>query len=144
MDSLTFRPGKALLQSHSHTLPWKVVFEDEGVAAYFYACDRSLTPDGGGFEPQVVDVMLVYNVSQIKDRERDYLASVQWSRDGRQAVLYLDGSPQAIADFAEHRGYCKSNFPNFMEERGAVWQTGSHAWDESVLSKFETAIYSES
>ena len=41
MDSLTFKPGRAFLSSNSQAVPWTVVFEDEGPAGYFYACDRS-------------------------------------------------------------------------------------------------------
>ena len=58
MDSLTFVPGRAFLSSDSPTVPWTVVFEDEGAAGHFYACDRSFTT----LEQSILDAMLIYHV----------------------------------------------------------------------------------
>src|SRR5271170_7417368 len=97
MDSLSFRPGRAFLSSNSTAVPWTVVFEDEGVAAYFYACDRSRETQ----EESILDAMLIYNVDAAKRQSGDaeLIASVQWSKDGLLAALYIDGSAQAIFDF---------------------------------------------
>jgi hypothetical protein len=50
--------------------------------------------------------MLIYNVGALarSDAENERpepqrIASVEWSRDGLQAVLYLDGTAQALFDF---------------------------------------------
>ncbi len=142
MDSLTFRLGRAFLSSNSTQVPWTVVFEDEGVAAYFYACDRSRETQ----EESILDAMLVYNVDTARkaaggDAEKEFLASVQWSKDGLQAALYLDGTAQAIFDFGARCGYCRMNFPNFLEEQGSAWRKASHAWDEDVLGRFEAGLY---
>jgi hypothetical protein len=89
--------------------------------------------------------MLIYNTSALQDPQRERIASVQWSRDGQQAVLYLDGSAQALIDFAARQSYCRSNFPNFLEEdgqaQGGGWHRGSHAWDDAALQRFESGIY---
>jgi hypothetical protein len=141
MDSLTFKPGRAFLASDSSQVLWTVVFEDEGVAAYFYACDRSRETH----EESILDAMLVYNVSAVRlaaggaDTER--LASVQWSRDGLRAALYIDGSAQAVFDFAARCGYCKMNFPNFLDQSASGWRKSTHAWDDAVLLQFEAGIY---
>src|ERR1700761_1533766 len=58
MESLSFRPGRAFSSVNSPAVPWTVVFEDEGVAGYFYACDRSQTTQ----EESILDAMLIYNV----------------------------------------------------------------------------------
>ncbi len=140
MDSLTFKPGRAFLSSNSTTVPWTVVFEDEGVAAYFYACDRSRETQ----EESILDAMLVYNTDAAKkaaEGDREFIASVQWSKDGLQAALYIDGSAQALFDFGARCGYCRTNFPNFLEEQGDAWRKTTHAWDETVLSEFEAALY---
>ena len=142
MDSLHFTPGRAFLSSNSTAVPWTVVFEDEGVAGYFYACDRSRETQ----EESILDAMLIYNVSSLEqaagaDTPRERLAAVEWSRDGRQAVLYLDGTAQALFDFAAHRGHCRLDFPNFLEERGDTWQKSTHAWSDEALQRFETALY---
>ncbi|HVG27312.1 MAG TPA: DUF2251 domain-containing protein [Acidobacteriaceae bacterium] len=139
MDSLTFTPGRAALTSSSPLAPWAVLFEDEGPAGYFYACDRSLGPGEAG----ILDSMLIYNGSALDDRGRDRLASVQWSPDGLQAVLYLDGTPQAMADFAARESFCRSNFPNFLEQRGDTWRKNTHAWNDEAIKRFEAALYSD-
>ena len=137
MESLSFQPGRAFLSSNSSAVPWTVVFEDEGVAAYFYACDRSQQTQ----EDSILDAMLIYNVGSLKDAERERLATVEWSRDGLQAVLYLDGTAQAMFDFNLHTGYCRTDFPNFLEERGATWRRTTHAWNEAAFEQFEAALY---
>jgi hypothetical protein len=137
MDTLTYRPGDAFLSSNSQRGPWTVVFEDEGVAAYCYACDRSHETQ----EAAIMDAMLVYNVSALEDRERERLAAVQWSGDGWRAVLYLDGVAQALIDFQIRQSFCRTNFPNFMEDAGSRWRTASHAWDPARLEQFEAEIY---
>jgi hypothetical protein len=138
MDSLTFTPGRAFLSSNSPTVPWTAVFEDEGPAGYFYACDRSRETQ----EDSILDAMLIYNGAALDDRSRPRLASVQWSRDGQQAVLYLDGTAQALADFATKTSFCRSNFPNFLaQDQVPAWHRDSHAWNEEALKRFESAIY---
>jgi hypothetical protein len=135
MDSLTFTPGRAFLSSNSPAVPWTAVFEDEGPAGYFYACDRSRETH----EDSILDAMLIYTGSALDDRER--LASVQWSRDGQSCVLYLDGSAQALLDFAARQSFCRSNFPNFLDEQNDGWRKSTHAWDDSALQRFEAEIY---
>lgn len=144
MQSLSFTPGRAFLSSDSSTVPWTVVFEDEGVAGYFYACDRSQEKH----EHAILDAMLIYNVAalaksdaELNRPEPQRIASVEWSRDGMQAVLYLDGNPQALYDFAKRCGYCRMNFPNFMAEQGDIWNKSSHQWSEEALQRFEAALY---
>ncbi len=141
MQSLSFRPGRAFLSVNSPTVPWTVVFEDEGVAAYFYACDRSQTTQ----EASILDAMLIYNVAALQKagpaESAERLAAVEWSRDGLQAVLYLDGYAQALFDFAAHQGFCRMNFPNFIPTQDDTWQKASHAWSDAALQRFEAALY---
>jgi hypothetical protein len=144
MQSLTFTPGLAFLSSDSSAPPWTVVFEDEGVAGYFYACDRSQTTH----EESILDAMLIYNVDALAKSdaenqrpEPERIASVEWSRDGMQAVLYLDGIPQGLYDFRERAGYCRMNFPNFLEEEGETWRKSSHAWSDGAIQRFESELY---
>jgi hypothetical protein len=137
MDSLTFTPGNAYLKSDSVIIPWSVVFEDEGSAGYLYACDRSFPTE----EQSILDAMLLYNVSSLEEPERKRLATVQWSRDGLQAVFYIDGTPQGFVDFAVRQSFCRSNFPNFMEQKGDNWRKTSHQWDEARIKSFEATLY---
>jgi hypothetical protein len=144
MQSLTFTPGRTFLSSDSPVVPWTVVFEDEGVAGYFYACDRSQPKH----EESILDAMLIYNVSalaasdaELKRPTSERIASVEWSRDGLKAVLYLDGFAQALYDFGARCGCCRMNFPNFLEDQGDVWRRNSHAWSDGALQEFEAALY---
>jgi hypothetical protein len=144
MQSLTFTPGRAFLSSDSTAVPWTVVFEDEGVAGYFYACDRSHQK----LEESILDAMLIYNVAalavsdaQLERPTAERIATIQWSRDGLQAVLYLDGAAQALYDFGARRGYCRMDFPNFLEDQGDMWRRNSHAWSDAALGQFEAALY---
>src|SRR5271168_3782192 len=114
MESLSFIPGRAFLSSDSPIVPWTVVFEDEGVAAYFYACDRSREKH----DESILDAMLIYNVgalaasdAELKRPVAERIAAVEWSRDGLQAVLYLDGAAQGLFDFDARCGYCRMDFP---------------------------------
>jgi hypothetical protein len=136
MLSIHFQPGAASLLSDSPDLRWAVVFEDQGTAGYFYARDKRLGED----DDAIVDGMLIYNVTQAPQREM--LASVQWSRNGQQAVLYIDGSAQALFDFAAGRGYCRSGFPNFLENGSSGWNQTSHEWSDAVFDAFETELVS--
>ena len=146
MQSLSFVPGRAFLSSNSPAVPWTVVFEDEGIAGYFYACDRSQEV----FENSILDAMLIYNVAALAKSDADLarpeperIASIEWSRDGQQAALYLDGAPQGLYDFQARCGYCRMDFPNFMEEQGDRWRKATHAWNEAALQRFEAGLYSE-
>jgi hypothetical protein len=144
MQSLSFIPGRAFLSSDSTVVPWTVVFEDEGVAGYFYACDRSQEQH----DHAILDAMLIYNVAALAKSDAENqrpepqrIASVEWSRDGMQAVLYLDGTAQALYDFRARCGYCRMNFPNFLEEQGDTWKKSSHAWSDNALQRFESDLY---
>jgi hypothetical protein len=144
MQSLTFSPGRAFLSSDSTQPPWTVVFEDEGIAGYFYACDRTST----SHEDSILDAMLIYNVGALEksDRENERptaerIAAVEWSKDGLRAALYLDGIPQGLYDFGSRAGYCRMNFPNFMEEQGETWRKSTHAWSEEAMRRFEAELY---
>lgn len=137
MDSITFTPGNARLSSESPKGRWSVLFEDEGPAGYCYACDAQF----GAGEEGIVDSMLLYSADSLEDPDRERLASVQWSRSGQQAVLYLDGVPQAFVNFTARESFCRSNFPNFLEQAADTWRKHSHAWEEAALSRFEADLY---
>lgn len=137
MDSLTFTPGRARLASNSPVVPWQVVFEDEGSAGYLYACDRSWPTE----EQSILDAMLIYNVRSLPDSDRERIATIQWSRDGKQAVFYIDGTAQGFVDFTTRQSFCRANFPNFVEQHGDAWRKSSHAWEEEKIRSFEASLY---
>ena len=98
MQSLSFTPGRAFLSSNSPTVPWTVVFEDEGLSAYFYACDRSQETQ----EKSILDAMMIYNVAALARSDLDFerpepqrIAAVEWSRDGLQ-IFFTRGVPGKV------------------------------------------------
>ncbi len=148
MDSLELQVGAGRLVSYSpvREQPWRVVFEDEGAAGYCYACDGRRATVDEDFDVTVMDAMLVYNVEAMQaeeDGNRERLAAVEWSRDGEQAALRLDGVPQVLIDFRKRESYCRSNFPNFIDDGRNGWRSASHAWDEAAMERFETAAFAE-
>jgi len=137
MQSLSFKPGSAVLASDSPVSPWSVLFEDEGLAGYFYACDRTRPTQ----DQSILDAMLIYNVGALKEPEAERIASIEWSRDGLQAVLYLDGTAQALCDFESRQGYCRMDFPNFLAGQNDTWRRHTHAWSDAALQRFEASLY---
>ena len=137
MHTFHFKRGDAFFSSDSTARPWTVTFEDEGAAGYIYACDMSR----GQNEDAILDSMLMYNNASLEDPERQYLGAMQWSRDGMQCVFYIDGNAQAMVDFATRTSFCRSNFPNFLEDQHTQWRSNSHAWDDGVFERFEAEIY---
>ena len=165
MQTLSFTPGRALLESSPTNRTWSLRFEDEGTAGYLYICDRAL----GHGDESILDSMLIYNVAALRaagargaqtgssgsetdpqptapagssqEPEPDRLAAIEWSRDGLQAVFYLDGTAQAMADFTRRISFCRSDFPNFLAEGTERWRSSSHAWDPAAIEKFEAALY---
>jgi hypothetical protein len=92
--------------------------------------------------------MLIYNVAalaksdaELERPEPERIASVEWSRDGMQAILYLDGTAQGLYDFQARCGYCRMDFPNFMEEQGSPWRKNTHAWNDQAVARFEATLY---
>ena len=137
MDSVTFRPGQARLVSTSPSGHWQLLFEDEGPAGYCYVCD---TRRGLG-EDAIVDSMLIYNGSALQDSDRERVAGIQWSHDGQHAALYLDGTPQAFADFTTRESFCRTNFPNFLDAAAPLWRASSHAWNDAAFNAFESELF---
>ncbi len=103
--------------------PNKVVFQDDGEAAYFYAVDTS-RPQGS----QILDAVSIYEVARITDRSKPATVGIRWSRDGEKAALLLGAQPQAVFDFATKRAYARSNFPSTSS-----WSAAGHAWSDSAM-----------
>ena len=165
MQSLSFTPGRALLESSPVNRTWSLRFEDEGIAAYLYVCDRAL----GHGDESILDSMLIYNVAALREAasraaqpgsagaettqagsapastspepDPERLAAIEWSRDGLQAVFYLDGTAQAMADFSRRISFCRSDFPNFLADGNERWRASSHAWDPAAIEQFEATLY---
>ena len=69
--------------------------------------------------------MLIYNVAALAKSDEDTqrpepqrIAAIEWSRDGLQAVLYLDGTAQALFDFQARCGLLPHGLPQLHRRAG--------------------------
>ncbi|HEU4932647.1 MAG TPA: DUF2251 domain-containing protein [Pyrinomonadaceae bacterium] len=97
---------EVVLSSDSSNSRYGVVFEDEGTVGYLYAMEY------GGEQDEVVDAMHIYNVSSVVDRDKPSTIQILWSDDGLKAALLINDYPHAVVDFANHQGFCRTNFPS--------------------------------
>jgi hypothetical protein len=122
-------PGKPIVvDSASPAGRWIVVFEDDGDTGYLYALDHSEEERG---ENPVQEALHIYNVANVVDRDRELAARIVWSDDGQKACLLINEYAHAVVDFAEKRGYCRTNFPP-----PGKWKDHDFVWDDSVLAYF--------
>ncbi len=103
-----------------------VLFEDDGETGYFYALDLTRTSN------KVLDAVHIYNVADVLDRNRPSRLEVIWSEDGSKCALLINDFAHAAFDFREHRGYCRTNFPNFDNPQDGSWITADHSWSPAA------------
>lgn len=103
-----------------------VVFEDDGETGYFYGLDL----EGAG-DQKILDALHIYNVNNVKDRNKPSLPEVVWTPDGGQAALLINRYPHRVFDFLARRACCRTGFPLPNKDF-----TGSHQWDDSVWKPF--------
>jgi hypothetical protein len=121
-----FCPGNRItLEGNSPTSQYSVVFEDDGETGYMYGLDRSL-------EMPILDALHIYNVADVTDRNVPSVIQIIWSADGLKTVLLINDYPHAAFDFAEKRGYCRTNFP----PPDIKFTNHSHEWSDEILKFF--------
>jgi hypothetical protein len=108
----------------------RVVFEDDGEAAYFYALNAPL------LDEKILDLLNIYTVDQISNPEVPRTVRIIWSKDGWRALLTIDAYPHALFDFKERRGYCRTNYPNVRQSENESWQSNDHRWNEDIMEGF--------
>jgi hypothetical protein len=118
---------KMVLKSPSPKSAFGVVFEDDGATGYFYGLDHSKKDN------PIVDAMHIYDVQQVKDKEKPSNVEIVWSADGQKAALLINRYPHAVFDFVAKRGYCRTNFPKATGK----WSQHSHEWDDAALELFK-------
>jgi hypothetical protein len=104
------------------------VFEDDGVTAYFYACERVAA------EGTILDAVHIYNVRNVLDREIPSRVDIVWSTDGLKAALLLNDYPHAVIDFSARRAWCRTNFP---ETRGPWGDRPREMWSDELMRLFD-------
>lgn len=102
------------------------VFEDNGKTGYFYALDADKADN------QICDAVHIYNVKNIADKDIPSKIEILWSQDGLKSVILINDYPHAVFDFAEKRGYCRTNFPPSDKN----WTKFEHEWTDEALELF--------
>ena len=118
---------ETFVASDSPAAEYSVVFEDDGDTGYLYALDTSLS------ESRILDALHIYNVANVVDKDKPSLVQIEWSEDGLKAALWINGYTHAVFDFAQKRGYCRTNSlsPN------RKWTSFSKEWSDAVLESFQ-------
>ena len=145
MQSLSFTPGRAFLSSNSTTVPWTVVFEDEGVAGYFYACDRSQEKH----EHSILDAMLIYNVAALAKSDAEKRApGAAAHRVGRVVARRAAGgalSRRHGAGFVRLREAAAATagwtFRTFAKSAGTPGARRAMPGRMQALQRFESSLY---
>ena len=129
MTAQSFRPGKAIVvESPSPSAAFGAVFEDDGETGYLYA----YVPDRSD-SARILDAVLIYAVARLPDKARhvDSDLAIDWSSDGLKAGLRLNGSLQAVLDFAAREAFARSNFPTM-----AGWGGGARKpWHDGLVER---------
>ena len=115
---------EVVLSSDSPAANYGVVFEDDGTVGYLYGTEFS------DENHNIVDAMHIYNVSSVIDRDQPSTIQIVWSDDGLKAALLINDYPHAVFDFANHRGFCRTNFPS----PSLNWK--GHEWSDQALESF--------
>ena len=98
-----------------------VVLDDDGETCYFYATTED-------FE-EVLDGLHIYNSDWPDRLTPDDEIYIVWNPVLAKAGLYFRGAYQAIYDFKNARGCCRTGFPT-PEPSG--WCTSSHHYDPKL------------
>ena len=129
MEEHTFQPGdKSFAAEDSSKGQYSAVFEDDGETGYFYAVDLT-RPD-----KMILDAVHIYNVGTVVDKDRPSTLAIVWSEDGLKCALLINDYAHAAFDFAERRGFCRTNFPNSPNREEGCWSQPDHRWSDDAVA----------
>jgi hypothetical protein len=129
MGEQTFRPGeKTFAAADAPNGQYSAFFEDDGETGYLYAVDLNRTDN------VILDAVQIYNVANVRDRDRPSTLSIEWSTDGLKCALLINSYPHAAFDFASKRGFCRANFPNFRQSEVDAWTSSDHSWSDAAVA----------
>jgi hypothetical protein len=81
-----------LVTSKSPSRSLGAVFEDDGETGWFYALRLP--------EHTILQSAHVYNAASVVDRHREFDFRIQWSEDGFQSTLLINGLARSILDLS--------------------------------------------
>ena len=88
------------------------IFEDDGVAGYFYALDLTKTDN------RILDAVMIYSYTESNPKEVQTELKILWKEGRDRCVLSLDGHPYALFDFETKTGYNVTGYPDAQPEKG--------------------------
>ena len=126
--SVDIPPGRNVtVRSTDSNTGYRVRFDQKDGKAFFYAL---------GFHPRtgnkiMLEMLLVYEQSPNSTQEKKQV-EILWSLDGKQTLLSVDGRPQALLDFENEQGMCRTGEPRMA----GPWSKRRVEWDEKLLDRF--------
>jgi hypothetical protein len=129
MQPWIFHPGgKLWAASDALEGSYSAIFEDDGDTGYFYAYDR-----GSKKEP-ILDAVFIYNVKDVKDREKASQLMIYWANTHDKCALVINNYAHAAFDFAACRGMCRADYPNFERGSEGKWPPIDHSWSDAAIA----------
>ncbi|MES2390456.1 MAG: DUF2251 domain-containing protein [Acidobacteriota bacterium] len=129
MQPWTFHPGDKLwAPSDALEGSYSAFFEDDGETGYFYAYDR------GSEEHPILDGVFIYNVKDVKDREKASELMIYWADTHDKCALVINDYAHAAFDFAARRGMCRADYPNFERTSEGKWPQSDHSWSDAAVA----------
>jgi hypothetical protein len=128
-EEQTFTVGQDTFVDSTSENNHAVIFEDNLETGYFYAVDRN-----NGME--VLDALHIYNVVDVKDKQKPSVVKILWTKDSTKAFLVINDYCHAIFDFKNKAGYCRNAFP----ESNSNWtKISERKLTDNLLEQFMLA-----
>lgn len=115
-------------ESNSSENNYAVAFEDDTETGYFYAIQIDKATGG----QTVLDAVHIYEVDDIDEKNRPGVLNIIWSTDWLKCGLLINKYCYAVYDFANHGGYCRSNFPPPND----IWTKGERTLTDEMVTTF--------
>src|SRR5438093_5940102 len=102
-----------------------VVFEDDGDTGYFYATSERAD--------KILDALHLYNFRDPPKPSRGDRLLIVWNPMVEKAGLFYNDRFQAIIDFKNQAGCCRSGFP----PKFGTWCRSLHVWNDEMKKGLE-------
>lgn len=111
------------IDSNSPLYPdYWITFLDNGNSGELWITDKSHS------SMPLRDMLIIYEINNNPDAGKSADLSICWLKDGLRAVIYLNNHPQAVVNFKDKYGFCKSGLPPL--QAGMNWSREGHKWDD--------------
>lgn len=123
------------IDSNSPRYPdYWITFLDNGNSGELWITDKSHS------SMPLRDMLIIYEIKNNPDTGKPVDLSFCWLNNGLSVVVYLNNQPQAVINFKDKYGFCKSGLPPL--QAGMDWSPEGHKWNdikyEQLMKTFKT------